>query len=491
MTLRRLAGAALLVGGLLAVSSTSAHAVTLEAVLRASARHHPELIAARKKVQARLGKLLASRGAFDPKLALDAGAAPVGPYGAWLAGVGVAQQTRRGGVAWKGGYRVGADHPVYTGKQVTSDAGEVYVQVGVPLWRGRAIDPARASLRRAELQAEAEAERLRAKALALLEKAGLAWIKWRVAAAKQQVEAELYALAERRARQLNVRAQRGLVAELVAVDNARLLASRRERLLAARQASVAAALKLSLYFRDAAGLPSTPTATADGVGPPPELEAPTELAPEASAQEIAAATEARPEPRVAKLAVAAAGIDIALADNDRAPQLDLLLDASYGLGESQPYGAAELAKSGPKAAARLSLAWPWPQRKARGSAAAARADADAARAMGQLWRERIAVELRTAHTALAAARERMREARRAAEAAHALEQAEWRRFDLGQVDLVVVNLREVATADAAAKAATAWGDLQAARLRLMAANGRLLAWLGVEAPAQRAAMPKK
>ncbi|MCB9738035.1 MAG: TolC family protein [Deltaproteobacteria bacterium] len=455
-------------------------AVVLRDVLAATLKHHPTLRAAHAKVRARQAKLLAAQGAFDPKLMVDAGAAPIGPYGAWVAGLGVKQQTAWSGLAWKGGYRIGADHPVYAGKAVTAEAGEIYAQIEVPLLRGRAVDPERAKRRQAELEAEAEGLRLRSKALQLVEKAGLVWVKWRVAAAKERAYAELLSLAERRAAQLEVRVARGLVAELVRVDNARLLAARRERQLAARQATTTAALQLSLYYRDGQGAPREVASMASALGASPALEVRDDLGAQASRDEIEAAVAARPEPRVAGLAVASAQIDASLAANDAQPRANLLLDAAWGLGDDRGYGAAEISKGGPRAVAKLSLDWPWPRRKARGGRAAAEAAADAARAAGQLWRERIAVEVRSAHIALVAARKRMEQAQRAAEAAHALEQAEWRRFDLGQSDLVVVNLREVATADAAAKAAAAWGDLQAARLRLMAANGRLLPWLAPE-----------
>lgn len=470
---RRAIAAAAALGLVCAAATAPAATPTLPQVLRSALRHHPKLRAAEARVAASRARLLRVEGAFDPSLGAEVGAAPIGADLATVGLVGVSQKTALSGLRWQGGWRIGADHPVYAGKQVTASAGELFAKVALPLLRGRAIDKARAARRKAALSLHAEDLKLRKSALALAEAAGRAWTDWRVAAALQDVEAQLFALAERRAGQLEARVRSGAVADIVRLDNDRLLASRKERLLAAAQKTATAAIKLSLYARGRDGVPLRVSPRALPLPPAPALDVAVDLPATATDGEITAALSSRPEPAIAALTIAKTAVTIALADNDEQARLDVELDAGYGIGAPLQYGDQYASKSGPRAGGRIVLSWPWPQRMARGALATARAIEQQARAEQQLWREVVAAEVRAAHVVLAAARERMIQAQRAATAAHRLERAEWRRFDLGQSDLVVVNLRESHSADAEAKAVKAWGELQAARLRLAVAGGRM------------------
>ncbi len=469
---------------------TPAATLSLPAVLQATARHHPSLRAANAKVAAAKAKLLASLGAFDPKLQAEAGAAPLGKTMDLVGGVGVSQQTGLGGLQWKGGYRIGADHPVYAGKSVTASAGEVFAAARLPILRGRALDPERAERTSAELDVAIQEQELRAKRLALLEKAGKAWVKWRVAAAKFEIEGALFAIARRRAEQIEASVRRGAAAEVVRLDNERLLASRKERLVEAERAARSAALQLSLFARDAGGAPRQLSAasTLDTASTEIGLELPHGLRPSAEKAQIVAtsaqvealaatwieeALARRPEPQALRHLAARMAVAQRLAETERQPGLDLEVDAGFGLGEAQRYGADEWSKTGIRAGGRLVFTWPWPMRKARGSARAAQASRDAVDAELQLWGETIRVEVQDALLALRASRERLLLARQAANAAQTLEVAERRKFELGQSDLVVVNLRETATADAQTKAAEAWGELQGATLRALSATAEL------------------
>lgn len=464
--------------------------LSLPEVLQATSRHHPTLRAAAAKVSAAKAKLLATQGAFDPKLLAEAGAAPLGKTTDLVGSVGVSQQTGLGGLQWKSGYRIGADHPVYAGKAVTSSGGEVFAGARLPLLRGRALDPERAKRATALLDVAVQEQELRSKRLSMLEKAGATWVKWRVAAAKFEIEAALFAIAQRRAEQIEASVRRGASAEVVRLDNERLLTSRRERLVEAERAARSAALQLSLYARDGAGVPRLigAAATLDTAATDIGLELPHGLRPTsertqvvttgAQAEALAAtwAEEAlarRPEPQALRQLAARADVARRLAETERQPGLDLEVDAGYGLGDAQRYGDDNWSKSGVRAGGRLVFSWPWPMRKARGSAAAARAARDAIEADLQLWSETIRVEVQDALLALRASRERLALARQAAAAAQTLEVAERRKFELGQSDLVVVNLRETATADARTKAAEAWGELQTATLRALAATAEL------------------
>ncbi len=103
-----------------------------------------------------------------------------------------------------------------------------------------------------------------------------------------------------------------------------------------------------------------------------------------------------------------------------------------------------------------------------------RAEAERARIDAELrWMtDVVAVELHDAHSALVSAHARVGLAREQLQVAHALEQAERRRFELGDSTLSFVNLREQAAADAATQELEALTDYHRAFVDLRVAAGQ-------------------
>jgi outer membrane protein TolC len=127
-------------------------------------------------------------------------------------------------------------------------------------------------------------------------------------------------------------------------------------------------------------------------------------------------------------------------------------------------------KNAAEVGARLELAWPVQRREARGKAAAARAAIRKVDEALRLTRDAIAAEVRDALSEIAAAGERAELAEAAYDAAHRLEEGERRKLELGQSDLLLVQIRESASAEAAREAIAAWADYHAARAWLSAAT---------------------
>jgi len=116
---------------------------------------------------------------------------------------------------------------------------------------------------------------------------------------------------------------------------------------------------------------------------------------------------------------------------------------------------------------------PIQRRAARGSVQAATATLTRLEAELRLVRDRVRAKIEDAASALSAALEVVGLVTDEAMTARQLEQAERDRFALGDSTQFLVNLRELATADAAVRVITATADAHRARAAYDAATGRL------------------
>src|SRR5690606_23375510 len=158
--------------------------------------------------------------------------------------------------------------------------------------------------------------------------------------------------------------------------------------------------------------------------------------------EILAAIERRPDLAAVQRTRAQAQVEVRLARNQRSPSIDATAWVAKDLGP----GAAELLPV--EVAAVLEIEIPIPLRQARGRLQTARAELRRVDAELRFAADQIAVEVRDAHSAVTAAFLRARLAGEQVELARELARAELRRFNLGAGDLLLVNLRELATATA-------------------------------------------
>jgi cobalt-zinc-cadmium efflux system outer membrane protein len=458
-----------------AASTAIEGTLTLDEVWR-RAQTHPLLVAADADIEVGEGQVLAAEGAFDPALKAGAGG-DVGNYAGIDADVGAQALLPWWGARVDGGWRLGlGDRPIYAGKEKTSDYGELNLGLRVPLLRDLLIDERRAGVERQIL----EAARRRAAALAarldLQRTTAAAYFDWVAAGARLDVANNLLQLAETRDQQLRRRAEAGDVPAIEGADNTRLIAQRRQRLIASERALQRAALTLALAVRDDDGRPVTPG--------PQSLPAVTALAvrgevPRERAGLIELAVAQRPELVGLRQAVAQSLVDERLAGNQLLPGLSVGATVSQDMGpthepwsdSSSVWNPDPKARSLPDASVDLRFDVPIPQRAARGRAAVADANVRKARALAQLLEERITLEVDDAMQANDAAVQRVAAAVVELEAAEAVLLGERQRFDAGDSTLVVVNLREVALAEAQLAVVEARVDVARAEVGLRLVTG--------------------
>ncbi|MFN3201933.1 MAG: TolC family protein [Bradymonadia bacterium] len=448
---------------LLAVESgtlTSGEALTLNQVMGTVDDHHPMLRAAQGKIDEAEGKRFSAEGGFDLKLKAGQKLIPFGKDEYGHTEAMVEQPTTLWGTTFFGGYRRSSGEvPAYAGDLETVGAGEAVVGAKIPLWQGGAIDRQRADLQQTGLGiriAELSRQKMQLK---LYGGAAEAYWKWVAAGHVLRIRQHLLEVAQLRMKQIEDRVARGDLPEIDRIDNQRSILKRESSRVKATRKLQEAALKLSLYVRDGDGRPRQPLLKSL----PPKIP----MAPDLPATEVGGDVEAaqrrRPEPAQIELARDQLQIEVDLADNQTAPQIDFTVAGIEPLEEDKKF------KTELEAGVKFTM--PLQRRKARGKRAAAQAAKTQLEAESTFLNERIAVEVADARSALEAAAQQVEVARQELKVSRLVEDAEHTRLDLGASTLLVVNLREQATADAAERFVQALAEQHIAYARWRLAQG--------------------
>lgn len=432
-------------------NAPSSKTLQLPEVIRLASERYPLILAALADVDAARGEATAAQGGFDPIWRTSGTLAPLGGYTNFRADTSVEQPTSLWGMSLFAGYRLSSEKdsfPVYDQKLGTNAFGEVRAGVRVPLLRDGPIDRRRASLARAELSvkiAEWTAEQQRLEVIRLASHRYWDW----VAAGKRAAIARAWLnLAERRDTDLQTRAASGDIASIDRTENQRAILQRRSAVLAFERAFAEAENELALFLRDEQGslIPLgayKPPSDLPSLGDSSTLDA-------QSAERRA--LNSRPELPKLGAQREQAEIERNWAQNQRLPAIDVVLSGSKDFGP----GDAKWDK--PALEASIYIDIPLLARVAQGRARAAAGTAARLEQQEKLSRDRIAADVRNALVAVRTAKERARLSQDELSVATTLEQAEYEKFRAGESTLLLVNVREQATAEAGLRRIDALAD---------------------------------
>ena len=447
------------------VAPSTGEPLSLDEVLTSVETTFPLLIAALQERGVADGELVAALGAFDLSITGSALQTPAGYYDNYRADLKVEQQTAARGAKVFGGYKWGRGHfPEWFGDRQTYDGGAFQGGLLLPLLKGAPIDKKRADLYKARInrqQAEPNIQRAR---IEYVRQASRAYWDWVAASQTVQIGENLLDIAVKRDALIAQQIELGQIIPIERIDNRRVLTSRQAKLIDFRRKSQAAAIKLSLYYRDETG---TPLLARIDQAPAefPEFDSPdaTLLIEEG----LAVAVNNRPEILQIQLARQRLGVDLDLARNSLLPEVDAVAQATQNVGGPTD----KFDKSQTTVEAGVQFDVPLQRRQARGDVQ--KSTAALARLAQQLeyTRNAVTVEVQEAVTNLTASFQQVDRTRESLILAERMEQAERTRFALGQgtTTILVVNLRELATADArlllvdeTTEFFRAWADYRAA-----------------------------
>ncbi len=424
----------------------------------------PLVIAAVQEAQVAAGKQQAAQGAFDVKLVAESLNMPQGYYKNYRHLVKAEQPTFAGGAVY-GQYRVGDGffQPWY-GERETNEGGEFKLGIAAPLLRGRSIDERRAEIYRADLQAGAVDPLVRQQQIESLLVASYVYWSWVGAGQMYLTTNGLLKVAEERNRGLQRQVELGNLPRTEVQQNERLIAGREAKLIEANRKLQGAAVKLSLFLRDAAGDPIVPTVNQLPLSFPPITDPRQQPLEDA----VAAALDRRPELQLLQIDRQLVNVDLQLGENELLPNLTAVLESSKDVGGP---ASSKRDKTPFELEAGLLFDVPLQRNKAQGKIQAARGKLSQLTLKQQYTVNKIVAEVQDAQLARVAAFERVGKTRQNAALAKELVQAEYRSFALGNSDLLRIAIQEGAELDAQLLEVEAVQDYFQAEAQYQAALG--------------------
>jgi outer membrane protein TolC len=451
--------------GLASAPASGQTPLTLREVLVAVDRAFPLLDAARQEQESAAGEAQSARGAFDLRLQAGVDVLRGDVYDNETASAGIVQPLTLGGANLFGGYRLGrGTFAPYDGKAQTLTDGEWKAGLSLPLLRNRAIDARRGALERTDLGRQIADARVTAARLRFFGEAAVRYWDWVAAGRQQAVATQLLTMADVRDRDLAEAIRLGSVAPIERVDNRRAVLQRQSGVVAARRNTERHAINVSLYLRASDGSMVRPTETQLPQSLPPP---PARISREQLEIDLATAFERRPDVQALVVSRQQQEVTLALARNERLPSFDVFAEVSRDTGD----GSRTL--RGTEVDAGASWLLPVQRRQAKGLERTALANVARIDAELRYARDRVRAEVEDAASALAAALDTLDVVRNEVEAARELEQAERDRFTLGDSTQFLVNLRELATADAAIREISATAEAHKARVAYDMATAQL------------------
>ena len=434
-------------------TSVQAETLTLDSVVHSALRAFPNLLATEQRIEAAEGEFTAAEGGFDTLLKSQNRWSVAGLYENQNNDVSLEQPTQFGGTTFFGGWRRGVgNYPVYDGKSLTADDGEVRIGVNIPLWRNRDIDRRRATLAQADIGKNIANHDYDQMLLDVQRQAAHRYWDWVLAGQRLRIAEQLLQIAEQRNNAIQERAKAGEIAEFEVLDNQRAIIERRERQVAAKRLLEQSAIQLSLYWRDKHGEPQLPT--------PEQLpDFPTEQPKIAESYDEAVNIALNDRPELKKLAAQSQQqqTELELQENQANPAVDLSVSTAQDLG-SNPNDKINKPNRN-ELYVGLNIDIPLQQRVATGRAQVASANLQRLKWETQAIENRIAAEVKDVLSQLTATKKRLALSQEQQQAAQKLEEGERTRFDLGDSTLLFVNLREIAHGDAKLQVVEATNNL--------------------------------
>ncbi len=416
-------------------------ALTLDVVIESVYSAYPLLEVALRERQIAGGKALSAWGEFDLGMKGFSIAAPMGYYKNYRSALALTQPTFGGGYLY-GGYKIGDDdvQPWFK-ERLTNEGGEFALGLGHPLLQNRAIDKRRAAVSQTSLARQAVEPFVAAQLLDFVRSATQSYWVWVAAGQSLTAQRQLLELAQDRVEQIEARVDTGDLERITRINNDQLIASRETKAIEAERKLQEAAIKLSLFLRDAQGRPvlASPAELPEGFpeAVPPDAEQ--------IQRDIAAALAARPELVELDLLARQIEVELAQAQNMLWPKLDATVLASKDVGE----WADEKGDKAPfELEAGLLGEIPLQRREARGKVEAARGKLSQIRAKRQFTVDKITAEVQDAVSALQAAAARIERARSNLELSRETLQLGRQMFNVGDIDLIALNIYEQAVTDA-------------------------------------------
>jgi outer membrane protein TolC len=416
---------------LLLVQSTSAAVLTENAVKISILTHYPTVLAGIEAVGEREYERVAALGAFDTIVSFQQSNRTEGYYTGDYGRLRVEKPLYYAGAKIYGQYRQSdGTFPTYEDELITRSDGETGVGIKVSLLRDNWTDAKRTALKNADL-AVLNQEQQQLQLLQTVLKDGLksywTWIYF------HQLEAEylaLYNLADKRQSAIKTRIKRGDLPEIYFTENLQYMLQRQNQVIQAQRDFDIQKQELSLFIRNDDGqvknLDSAMIPTVLDYSDYPEINI---------AQDLALLIDISPYVFDLDTQIQQVENKIGLFKNQNLPSVDLGYEYTSEAGE----GSTTLQD---ESKVKLTVSTPIERRKNGGKAKALQQKKTQLELKRRLYIDQLQQELMVFIRRIHAAEKTVVNSQKEIEAAEKMLVAERRRFDNGDSDFFLLNIRE-------------------------------------------------
>jgi outer membrane protein, heavy metal efflux system len=401
-------------------------------------KHFPLIEEAELKYEASKGEVEAAHGAFDHKLTSKHRHLVDEKYGNSYMETTIERLTPYGGLALIAGHRHGVGNfPLYDGKYHTSRAGEIFAGLAIPLLRNLQTDEARTNLAIARLQQNIALAELEFKQNIYLHKALSLYYKWLLYNQELKVREEALKIAEGRQDMLTRKFKAGDIEKLKLKDNERSIQKRRDELAQAKIEWQYIQTQLSLYYRDDNG---DPIIINEAVYPKEKLH---------NLSQTDLSLNSLPQLKIINEQLNIQEAERKFYDQSRLPELNMELIGSRDLSPTRAYDPDNLQIG-------LKFSLPLENRKATGKTVAAEYKLKALNKTKTMMEQELKRHYDFSLEAAQLSRQRWEITTGEFQKTIELATAERNRWNQGDSDLYIVNLREQDAAEAEIKRWSTW-----------------------------------
>lgn len=435
-------------------------------VIESVSRHFPVIIAEQANIAKAKANLLSAQGGFDPVIKSQLLSSTIGVYRNLYLDTEISTPISDTGNKIFTGYRVGrGKFPVYDQKMWTYSQGELRAGIEIPWLRDNKIDDRRAKILTSQSYVNINERELDLKKLQVVRDAVFSYWDWYTEGSKLLIQKQLLQLAKDRQNVLRYRFEKGDIPEIDVTENLRLIMQREISLAQQTQNYQKAELLLSLYYRDKQGKPIIPNSYEL---PKIHQDVKSIHLNEHHSSEISTILSRHPVMKQLAEQRNISFVDLSIAENNLKPKL------SNSIYVSQDFGAGNPPLNYTSINFQLSFELPVYRRQAIGAIQAAKSSLERIDQDKAMFIDRLNVNIKNALNQIHTINQIIDLTKRELAIAKKLEHAEQNKYEHGDSNLFLINLREQSTVETKIKLITALSDSKKARQDLLYALGNNL-----------------
>ncbi|MCG8464343.1 MAG: TolC family protein [Xanthomonadales bacterium] len=418
----------------------AAQVLTLERVLHSARIHTPTLLEAQAEFEMARGDRIAADGRYDINVSQENYNRFSGFYDGKISSTKVSQRFLDYNSEVYAAYRVSdGDFPIYEDEFFTNGGGEIKLGVVFSLLQNRDFDSGRFALLSGRLKQDAAALNMQLQRVSVQFEAMTRYKEWLAAGLTLRAYQRLLDVAQERDQAMRKRVAGGDLAEIFLVESQQNILKRETLVNEAQRRFIQAAQRLSFYYRDTQGYPIVPES--DEVPKRfPQIQ--DEVLRDIQSQ-ISRMNELRPELLLLENEIEKAQAELQLGENLARPSWDVRLETA------RDFGDGSITRSGTDVIVGMKFSLPLERSLAKGRIHTAKAKLKRLQYKQQRVSEQLLIEVNSIINDIRAAKRFMFLAAEEQIQATTLQSAEQIRFNNGDSDFFVLNLREERAADAA------------------------------------------